>query len=50
MKGEYFMSDEVRKRMERIAEAMDQIPEEEQEKVAFGIELLASYEKNRKTA
>lgn len=42
------ISDKTKERLTRIASAMDVIPEEEQEKLTFGIEMLAAYESNKK--
>lgn len=42
------MSEKTKERLTRIAFAMEEIPEEEQEKLTFGIEMLAAYESNKK--
>lgn len=44
------MSEETKRRMERLASALDIIPEDEREKIVFGIEMIAAYENKKKTA
>lgn len=44
------MTEEKRKRIIRLAELFDQIPEDKQEKIVFGIEMLAAYENEKKSA
>lgn len=43
------MSEKTKERLTRIASAMELIPEENQEKLLFGIEMIAAYEINKKT-